>query len=330
MDASFVCCHTSEIERNTTGKRAPAEGNLFIYRQTCVRAGIRREYGKSRKTRSSRSSNGTKTECDEGKEKERKRETDDGEEENGKPRQERKREREGESGNANRGRGDRDFWARALHLLACSGTRHTHRLLPATPVVTHAAASSLSPLLLSSLHPSGPVYLLLSLSLPRACPPGPTAAAVAAAVALSPLAGIPLPCSSHACRGHEETGTHGSQSLAVFDRASTQGPCTLLFFFPVRSFPPPSRVVSSWFRPFDEISTVDSPPHVRSPTELFLPRRSRDVRARARICTITTKINRERGKKRETEKKRSEERGKQEQRRLTGANEPYLRRSRLN
>lgn len=30
----------------------------------------------------------------------------------------------------------RDFWARALHLLACSGTRHTHRLLPATPVVT--------------------------------------------------------------------------------------------------------------------------------------------------------------------------------------------------
>lgn len=159
-----MCCHTSEIERNTTGKRAPAEGNLFIYRQTCVRAGIRREYGKSRKTRSSRSSNGTKTECDEGKEKERKRETDDGEEENGKPRQERKREREGESGNANRGRGDRDFWARALHLLACSGTRHTHRLLPATPVVTHAAASSLSPLLLSSLHPSGPVYLLLSLS----------------------------------------------------------------------------------------------------------------------------------------------------------------------
>lgn len=227
-----------------------------------MRADVRREYGKSRKTRAQRSVE-QRNEEDGARRRKGEREEEERDGRQGRrvtaSHDKREREREGESGNANRGRGDRDFWARALHLLACSGTRHTHRLLPATPVVTHAAASSLSPLLLSSLRPPGPVYLLLSLSLPRACPPGPTAAAVAAAVALSPLAGIPLPCSSHACRGHEETGTRGSQSLAVFDRASTPRVLAppLFFFFPVRSFPferSPERESSS--RLFCLVSSV--------------------------------------------------------------------------
>lgn len=63
-----------------------------------------------------------------------------------------------------RGGRNRDFWARALHLLACSGTRHTHRLLPLPP------SSSLTlplhpPLSLSSFTPNS-ILSSLSVSLP--------------------------------------------------------------------------------------------------------------------------------------------------------------------
>lgn len=61
-----------------------------------------------------------------------------------------------------RGR-NRDFWARALHLLACSGTRHTHRLLPLLP--SSSLTLPLHPPLSLSLSSFTPDSILSSLSL---------------------------------------------------------------------------------------------------------------------------------------------------------------------
>lgn len=88
-----------------------------------------------------------------------------------------------------RGGRDRDFWARALHLLACSGTRHTHLTSSLRP------SSSLTPLLPPPLPPQySPIHPPNPSSLSGARPPGPTVAAVAS-LAL-PSRENPLPCFS--------------------------------------------------------------------------------------------------------------------------------------
>lgn len=148
-----------------------------------------------------------------------------------------------------------DFWARALHLLACSGTRHIHPLrcrgrsvpLRQRRFPPHTAVSLWRYLLLlprpSPPPPPPPPPILPTSLLPLLRPPTPRpttrhtrSISPRSVLPLFSSRGNPLPCSPRACHGFE-TGTRGSQSLADFDRTNTIGPCSSssLVHFSVRA-----------------------------------------------------------------------------------------------